>query len=110
MGYFNIKVTNKMVKIIKESLPEGYGVELIKLTPEQYKWHVHYEGIYHAMDYGDYDSNKDICKVIKINYPSDYYAMPNYITTKELREVYHSIRGDKNIDNYKTELFNYLEV
>lgn len=110
MGYFKIKVTNKMVKILKEALPKDYEVKLVKLSPDKYKWYVHYEGLHHAEDYGDYDYKDNTCKAIRIVYPADYYACDNFITTKELIDAYKDIEGDKNIDNYKKALFRALEV
>lgn len=106
------KVTNKMVEVLKEALPKDYEVKLLKLTPDEYKRFVHYDGLYFADEVGDYDYKNNLCKVIKILYPADFYAMPAYITTKDLREYYDDAKTDGivTIDNYKKALFAGIEV
>lgn len=106
------KITNKMVKVLKEALPKDYEVKLLKLTPDEYKNLVHYDGLYYADICGDYDLRNNVCKVIKVIYPPDFYAMPAYITTHELKEYYNDAKKDGvvTIDNYKKALFAGIEV
>jgi len=107
-----VKVTYPMAKVIQEAMPKDHSVKLVKLTPKEYAWHVHYGGIYHAEDHGDYDWKTGKCKAIQIIYPSDYYAMPQYITSKDLNDYFRECAkdGEVTIERWKEKLKEALEV
>ena len=107
-----IKISQTMVKFIKNTLPKDHDVKLVKLTPKEYGWQVHYDGEYHAEQYGDYDYKTGLCKAIKILYPADYYAMPNYITTKDLKDYYKEAKeqGEVSQKSYEQAILNNLLI
>lgn len=107
-----VKVTNPMVQLIKDALPKDHQVKLIKLDPRQYGWQVHHNGADYAESVGDYDYNTGLCKAIQIIYPPDFYAMPAYVTTKDLKDYYKECEsgGDVTLERYKKTILNNLEV
>lgn len=98
MSYIKIKASNKIAKIMSEALPD-YDFKLIKLDERSYKLKVDYN-IFNAMDYGDYDYKNNCYKAIRVRYPDEYYAMDNYISSKEIIDIYKS-NEVKNKDDLK---------
>ena len=104
MAYMTIKVSNTMVKYIKDILPKNYSVKLVKMTDRDFRLNVDYDEYSNEVDYG----TDNLYKVIKITYPDDYYANPLYFTTKELISAYRS-SVKYNID-FKQELNNLILI
>lgn len=102
-----IKITNKMVQMLKKALPD-YDFKIVKLNRREYATMVHYD-IFTAMDHGDYDYANDIYKAIRVLYPANYYALPNYITSKELKELVKN-NNVNNSDDLLRELKNAYEI
>lgn len=62
-----------------------------------------------ACDWGDYDAATGMMKVICVDYPAEYYAMPRYIGTAELvRECRRS--GATTAEAFGKYLVEYLEI
>jgi len=100
-----IKVSKVMAKYMNKQLPE-YRFTVIELSDDNY----HYltgEDVYTAEDWGDFNYNTRATKVIKIEYPDEYYATPRYVSTKELNKIF---KGIKDIEVFNNEIRNAFEV
>ena len=62
------------------------------MTQREYDWQVGDT----SMEY-DYNFTTGKYRVIKILYPDDYYASPNYLTTSTLIRLAQGIHGDANL-------------
>ena len=80
-----VKATKTMVKELKKHLPEGYNITLEKMSERQFALYVDINTYNHEHDYNINDGK---FSVIKIIYPYEYYAMPKYITTKDLSKIF----------------------
>lgn len=84
-----VKVSNPMAKAIAKAMNER-GIKfdeckVRKFSERSYVLSVAGTyGMFDARDNGDYDYVKEEYKAIQIVWPYDYYAMPTYITTKDL--------------------------
>lgn len=99
-----VKVTYPMLKEIKKALPK-YNVSLEKYTLEQYERFVDFDVYRNEIDYDDKTGKM---KVIKIIYPDSYYAMPRYLTTKDLSQIFKY--SDKTYNGFIKELVDYCEI
>ena len=84
-----VKATNPMVKVIRDVLT-GCRVSLVKMTPEVYRVSVDYDVLRNT---SDYNANTGYMQVIRIEYPAEYYALPQYVTTRDLARVYRNSNG-----------------
>lgn len=72
-----------------------YKAVYATMTQREYDWQVGDT----SMDTLEYDYNFTTGKyrVIKILYPNDYYACPQYLTTTLLLKLARNIHGDANL-------------
>lgn len=99
-----VKVSNPMYKAIKNALP-SYKITLEKLTPEQYERNIDFDLFRNT---SDYSYKTGLFSVIKITYPAEYYAMPRYITTRDLTAVFRN--SDKTFTSFIEELKSYIAI
>lgn len=93
-----VKVSKVMAKHIAKVLKEhGIRFEEVsvqKMSEGLYRFQFGFNALLDADDYGDYEWGKDEYKVIRIVYPYEDYAMPTYITTKNLVEMCREAKND----------------
>lgn len=99
-----VKVSNPMIKAMKKAMPK-FRFNLLELNPESYQLKVDYDLFRNE---SDFNINKHIFKVIEIIYPPEYYALPRYITTRDLRRTYKNSDGSYN--DFINELIKECEV
>lgn len=63
----------------------------ITVSTEVYKMYIDMD-IWDAEDYGDYNFNTGRLRAIEVEYPSEYYACNNYLTSKELNKIFKNNR------------------
>ena len=63
--------------------------------------------IFAAYDHGDYNISTGKFRAIMAMYAPDCYAVPRYITTKELNSLYQA--GD-TIDSYTERVIDYMTI
>lgn len=80
-----------------------------KMSENEYRMHVGSFAVWDAEQYGDYDWQTGKFKAIVVLYPSDYYACPLYITTKELHKEFER-RGVKDADGLKSMIKDMIEI
>ena len=88
-----VMVSNPMVKLLNDHI-SGVIFSLEKYSRETYERFVDFD-LFSNMN--DYNSAKGIFKVIKVSYPTEYCAMPGYLTTRELNKIFthsdHTMSG-----------------
>lgn len=105
-----VAATTTMARMLAKACKDkglNYQVRYITCNAEQYSRYV--GSIYEAEDYGDWNCNTNKFRAIEVVYPDDYYAMPRYITTKEI--VY--LRADtqpKNAEELVARLAEAVEI
>ena len=107
-----IKVSKVFADFINRTAKElGFSAEasVQRMSERGYVLNVGMEAQLDADDYGDYDWAEDEYKVIRVVYPDDYYACPQYLTTKSLTDEYRR-RGVSTIDELKLMLKDILSI
>lgn len=87
------------------------SARLVTMSAEAYERNVDYN-IFNAVDYGDTDYDEEgrmIAKAIRIDYPCEYYAMPRFLTTKELVTEWRRMKG-QTMDDLKRIIKNMIEI
>lgn len=100
-----IKVSKVFAKHIASVLPD-YRVNVIELSDDNYQALVG-ESVYTAEQWGDFNEKTRGTKVIEIQYPAEYYALPRYLSTYEINKTF---KGITTIEELNTEIVNALTV
>lgn len=100
-----IKVSKVFAKHIEKVLPE-YTVRVIELSDDSYQALVG-GSVYTAEQWGDFNYNTRATKVIEIQYPAEYYALPRYLGTYEINQIF---KGINTIEGLNTEIVNALSI
>lgn len=99
------KMTGELNKVAKRT-GKPYRFEHTTMKPNVYEWLVDYD-IFNAYDYGDYDISTGLMRAIKVVYPEEFYAIPRYITTRELHGLYES--GD-TLESFINRVIDEVEI
>lgn len=101
-----VKVTKTMAKELKKNF-EGkeYQITFQKIPTDIYRINVSYDLIENEEDYNMEDNTFNI---IKVNYPAEYYAMPRYLTSRDLRRAYRE--SDKTYDGFMRTVESLIEI
>lgn len=79
-----VQVTKTLCKELKKNI-KSFDIEYIELPLNQYKSTIDFDIYDHEIDY---NFEKGVFKAFKIIYPYDCYALPQYITTKDLKRLF----------------------
>lgn len=104
-----VKVSKVMAAAIKKEIAAGNypGIEsaqYCEMSADNYRLFVDCFGL----NITDYDYNKSVYKAIQVTYPADYYAMPRYITTKDLNQAFKE--SDKSYIGFFKALYKIIEI
>lgn len=99
-----VKATHPMVKLMQQATP-NYDIRLVKMTTDQYKMMVDIDIFNHEADYND---RTGMMQVIRVGYPANYYAMPRYVTTKDLNRVFRN--SDHTIEGFTKALIEDIAI
>lgn len=102
-----VKVSKTMAKSINSYFNDNgisYRAEVIEMAPRSYDVYVGNS----VMNDEDFDMETNMMKVIIIDYPSEYYAMPRYLSTRELRSIYYN--SNRTMNGFMDELFEEIEI
>ena len=106
-----IKVSKVFADFINKTAKElGFEVsaKVVELSENMYRLHVSYD-IFRAEDFGDYNYNTGKYKAIKILYPENYFACPNYLTTYQLTQEFKR-NNVSTISELKEMIKNICEI
>lgn len=97
-------------KIAKEMGITDRHFRYITVSPEVYKRYVDIE-IYNAYDNGDYNWETGKIRAIEVEYPSEYYANNNYLTTKDLNRIFKRYKSSiENADDFAKKVIEEMEI
>ena len=99
------KMTGELNKVAKRT-GKPYRFEHATMDTDRYKWLVDYD-IFSAYDWGDYDINTGKMRAIMVVYDDELYAIPRYITTRELNGIFKT--GD-TLDNFINRVIDEVEI
>lgn len=100
-----VAVTKKMADAIDKRVRKmGYRAVVETMTPNEFSIKV--GNVFRHDD--DYNVASGMMQVIKIVYPDNYYAVPRYLTTMELRNVYRNSNG--TYEGFMEELAELVEI
>ena len=100
-----VKVSNPMGKFLAEALDKLGKVTIVRMTADEYRTMVDYDLFCHTEDW---DTNKQTFKVFRLAYPSEYYANPAYITTRDLNRVFRE--SDRTAEGFTQALIAQYEI
>ncbi len=100
-----VKATKVLAKELNKRIGK-YNIECVKMTERQYRNYVDIDFWSHENDYNCVDNTYS---VIVVEYPSNYYACNNYLTTNDLLRVFRKLQ-DKTLDNFARAIFNEIEI
>lgn len=86
-----VKVSKVFADFINKTAKElGFKAEasVVTMSERGYRLNVGLDAMLDAQDNGDYDWCEDEYKVIRVAYPDEYYAMPQYMTTAFLTKEF----------------------
>lgn len=102
------KLLNRVAK--EMSKDSGMHFRYITITPEAYRRYVDMD-LWDAEDYGDYNADTGKLRVIEVEYPSEFYACNNYLTSKELNKIFKNNRdGIENADDFAKVVVEAIEI
>ena len=99
MGNVIVQVSKAMTRAIDRTIrPAGMRAEYIELSPRDYALRVD------CMNDNRHDARPERGTVaaIRITYPASYYAMPQYLTTRELIRLY------KEAERWNVDFFEHV--
>ncbi len=101
-----VKVSRPMVKALNETLEQhGMKAVLQEFTVDQYRQYVDYDVYRNETDYSE---KKNKMRAIVLHYPDSCYAMPAFITTRDLSKVFKRCSGTWN--TFIQEFMNCYEI
>lgn len=62
----------------------------VKMNENEFKWYVDIDTSFHGLDY---DYKTETFSVIRVSYPTSYYACDNYLTTRKLTKIFKRSAG-----------------
>lgn len=102
-----VKVTKTMTAAIKKAMRTMYPAASITLETCKADTYSRYVGSVWENEQ-DYDYTSGQFKYIRIVYPDNYYAMPRYLTTRDLQHI--AGRCDGTMDGFMKAVKAAIEI
>lgn len=99
-----VKATNTLKNYLQEQIPH-YRFYLLKMGIEQYRITVDYDIFRNETDFNSATNKMSVLQVV---YPSDYYASPKYLTTRDLNRIFS--RSDKTAEGFIKAVREEIEI
>ena len=99
-----VKATKAMTKYLNDHI-ENITFTLEKLTEAAYRMQVDIDTYLNEIDYS---IKTGLFSVIKVSYPGEYYAMPRYLTTKDLNRIF--ARSDHTAEGFIKAVLSDIEI
>ena len=96
--------SKKMSVFLNKQYKEiGFRFSYIEFNRDQYAVYIDYDIMRHT---NDYNAGSDKFRVIRLDYPAEYYALPLYITTNLLSKCYKDSDGSAGgfLDSLQDEI------
>lgn len=107
-----VKVSKVFADFINKTAKElGFKAEasVVKMSERAYCLNVGLNAMLDAQDTDDYDWGEDEYKVIRVVYPEDYCACPQYLTTTALNNEFKRM-GVTTADELKAMVRSMCEI
>ena len=107
-----VKVSKVFADFINRTAKElGFKAEasVVKMSERAYRLNVGLNAILDALDTDDYDWDEDEFKVLRVTYPEEYCACPQYLTTALLTSEFRR-RGVNDADGLKSMVRSLCEI
>lgn len=98
-----VQATKTMAREIKKQT--GFSATLEKFSPERYEVIVDYDLLANEEDYNWGDR---LFSAIRIDYPAEFYAIPRYLSTRDLRRIFRE--SDKTFNGFFEAVKNAIEI
>lgn len=100
-----VAATKKMTRVLNSAYSEsGYSFTYTEMSRRYYENSVNYRA---WLENGaDYIPDRDVYRVIRLDYPPEYYALPRFITTADLSKCFRASDGSLSdfLDNLQDEI------
>ena len=100
------KVTKVMAKTLQKEF-KNYRIQYEEMGLDDFKRFVRVDYLDYLDD--DYNWDKERFKVIRVSYPSTYYAMDRFLTTSDLKECIRRT-PNKTLEQFLNEIRNEIEI
>ena len=102
-----IQVSKAMAKELNKAI--GFcDISYIEMRPETYSWNVSVDSYLNEIDLKFDREGRNVFKVLKIVYPPEFYAMPAYLTTRDLNRIYRE--SDRTWDGFINAVKSAVEI
>lgn len=96
-----------MAKFINQNMDDKrIRFSLVKMNANEFNWYVDCQGWY-SNDI-DYDPATEKYNVIMVTYPAEYYAAPQYLTTKILNKLFKA--SNRTAESFIKEIHDYVAI
>lgn len=103
-----VQATKTMAKTLnKMAKTAGYPYRFEHFTAGTTAYQQSIGNVWDAYDYGDFDSATGAVRAIEVIYPSEYCAIPQYLTTKRLHDIY---RAGDTIESFVKRVLEEVEI
>ena len=100
-----VKATNPMKTAINAALNGEAVASIEKLTPDVFRAFIDFSLFDHLEDY---NTKTGLYQVIKITYPPECFAVPQYLTTKDLARIFRN--SDRSYNGFFEALRDYIAI
>lgn len=101
-----VEASKTMTRELKKAIT-GYEFCYIELNPDAYSWNV--ASIWdNEIDLKYTKEGKPVFRAIKVIYPPEFYAMPYYLTTRELNKIFRN--SNKTLEGFMNEVKAAIEI
>jgi len=107
-----VKVSKVFAAFINKTAKElGFKAEaeVVTMSERGYRLNVGLDAMLDAQDNGDYDWGEGEYRAIRVVYPEEYYACPQYLTTASLNKEFRR-RGVTTADELKQMVRSMCEI
>ena len=100
-------VSKVMAKTLNNALNTiDMKIEYHEMSYEAYSTFVSYDTLEHT---NDWNFEKSVFKVLRIIYPEEYYAMPQYATTNDLQRILRNT-SKNTLEEFVNEFYKEYQV
>ncbi len=100
-----VQATKTMAKAINDYTgKKTFSARYVEMNTDNYKFYVgsFFDNIM------DYNSAKGVMVAIEITYPAEYYAMPRFLTTKDLDRAFRE--SDRTFEGFMDRVKEECEI
>ena len=101
------KTFANFINAVARTAGKQFSASLVRLSPSEYSYTV--GDVFDAEASGDWDYNASKAVAIRVDYPSDFFACPVYLSTARLNAEGRR-RGVRDVAGLSAMLVDMLEI